>query len=156
MLRQLEKLSLEADGRYARAEELKFLKNYLAVAEQRISAYEKIRDAEEKILDQVEQQLRAKSPHIFRKGNQDYSAVCRRDRKHVLRLAAAAMLFADLEALREGFLLWYRTIIKAFRDEKVAQVTYQVLPQAVNQVLAGEEVPLMQPVMALTQSILGE
>ncbi|BAC08406.1 allophycocyanin subunit alpha [Thermosynechococcus vestitus] len=156
MLRQLEKLSLEADGRYASATELEFLRNYLAAAEQRICAYEKIRDAEEKILDQVDQQLRLKNPHIFRKGNQDYAAVCRRDRKHVLRLAATAMLFADLDALRDGFLLWYRTIIKAFKDEKAAQATYQVLPEVVHQVLSGEEVPFMQPVMALTQSILGK
>ncbi|BCX12939.1 MAG: allophycocyanin subunit alpha [Thermosynechococcus sp.] len=156
MLRQLERLSLETDGRYASAQELEFLKNYLATAEQRISAYEKIRDAEEKILDEVERQLRARNPYIFRKGNQDYSAVCRRDRRHVLRLGAAAMLFADLNALREGFLLWYRTIIKAFRDEKAAQLTYQVLPEVVNQALSSEEAPLMQPVMSLTQSILGE
>ncbi|AHB89408.1 allophycocyanin alpha subunit [Thermosynechococcus sp. NK55a] len=156
MLRQLEKLSLETDGRYASAQELEFLKNYLATVEQRISAYEKIRDAEEKILDEVERQLRARNPYIFRKGNQDYSAVCRRDRRHVLRLGATAMLFGDLNALREGFLLWYRTIIKAFRDEKAAQVTYQVLPQVVNQALSSEEAPLMQPVMSLTQSILGE
>ncbi|WP_448527792.1 allophycocyanin [Parathermosynechococcus lividus] len=156
MLRQLEKLSLEADGRYATAAELQFLKNYLATAEQRISAYEKVRDAQETIIEQVDQQLCSPNPHIFRKGNQDYTAVCQRDRRSVLRLAAAAMLFADLDALRDGFLLWYRTIIKAFKDEKAARVTYQVLPTVVNQVLGAEEAPLMAPVMALTQSILGE
>jgi len=156
MLRQLEKLSLEADGRYATAAELQFLKNYLAAADERISAYEKIRDAEEAIIEQVDKQLRAQNPHIFRKGNQDYAAVCQRDRRSVLRLAAAAMLFADLDALRDGFLLWYRTIIKAFKDEKAAQATYQVLPMTVNQVLGSEAAPLMKPVLALTQSILAE
>ncbi len=156
MLRQLEKLSLEADGRYASAAELQFLKNYLAVADQRISAYEKIRDAEDTIIEQVDQQLRAQNPQIFRKGPQDYTAVCQRDRRSVLRLAAAAMLFADLDALRDGFLLWYRTIIKAFKDERAAQATYQVLPMAVNKVLSPEEAAHMKPVMALTQSILAD
>ena len=46
MLSQLKNLGLETDGRYATDAELAFLKAYLQSARQRISAYEKIRDAE--------------------------------------------------------------------------------------------------------------
>jgi hypothetical protein len=156
MLKQLSRLSFEADGRYATDAELKFLKDYLQSAEQRIKAYEKIRDAEEKIIDQVAAKGLAADPYLFTKGNQDYSGICKRDRRHVLRMAAASMLIDDLDTLRNGFLSWYRTIIKAFNDQRAAQVTYKLLPDMVNQHLTSEEATLLRPALDLSRSILTE
>jgi hypothetical protein len=55
MLTQLARLSLEVDGRYATDQELQFLEDYLQTVDQRLSAYEKIRNAEEKITHKVKQ-----------------------------------------------------------------------------------------------------
>lgn len=156
MLNQLNRLAIETDGRYASVSELKFVKDYLASIDLRISAYEKIRDAEDQIVDHIETQLKSHNPKFFQKGKQDYSDICRRDRKSVLRLSTTAMLFADLDSLRDGFLLWYRTIIKAFKDEKAAQVTYKLLPAVVTKVLTPEENKLIEPTLELSRSILGE
>ncbi len=156
MLKQLGRLANEADGRFATPGELTFLKDYLDTVDERVSAYSKIRDAETDISEQLATAVKAQNPYLFQKGKQDYSSVCQRDRQHVLRLSAASMLFGDLEMLRNGFLLWYRTIIKAFRDEKAAQATYKVLPDIVNQHLTAREAALLKPSLELDQSILGE
>jgi len=156
MLKQLVRLNIEADGRYATEQELKFLKDYLESAEERISAYQKIRDAEEEIMEQVEAKMRATDPELFLRGSQDLTAVCKRDRKHTLRCSAAAMLINDLDRLRENFLLWQRTIVHAFKDERPTQVHYEVLPEVIKQHLTPEEAKLMMPVLQLDQSILSQ
>lgn len=154
MLKQLSNLNIEADGRYATDQELQFLKNYLQSVEQRISAYEKIRDAEEEIMDRVETKMRSIDPNLFLRRSQDLTAVCRRDRKITLRCSAAAMLINDLDRLREGYLLWQRTIMCAFKDERPTRVHYQVLSEIIKQYLTAEEVELVMPVLQLNQSIL--
>ena len=154
MLKQLARLNVEADGRYATDQELQFLKNYLQSVEQRISSYEKIRDAEEEIMDQVETKMRSIDPKLFFRGSQDLTAVCKRDRKITLRYSAAAMLINDLDRLREGYLLWQRTIMCAFKDERPTEVHYEVLPEIIKQFLTAEEAELMMPVLQLDQSIL--
>ena len=122
--------------------------------EQRISAYEKIRDAEEEIMDRVETKMRSIDPNLFLRASEDLTAVCRRDRKITLRCSAAAMLINDLDRLQEGYLLWQRTIMCAFKDERPTRVHYQVLPEIIKQYLTAEEVELVMPVLQLNQSIL--
>ena len=129
MLKQLTDLSIDVDGRYATREELQFLKNYLQSVEQRISAYEKIRDAETEIIDQLDEKIQATNPHLFMRGSKDLRPVCKRDRIYTLRCSAAAMLMDDLERLRDSFLLWERTIIQAFKDEQPTQITWQMMPE---------------------------
>lgn len=156
MLKHLTCLANDADGQFASDADLQFIKDYLSTVDDRISAYSKIRNAETEISDQLAKTLTQQNPYIFKKGKQDYSAVCQRDRQHVLRISATSMLFGDLEILRNGFLLWYRTIVKAFRDEKASQATYKVLPSIVNQHLTPAEAKLIQPALELDKSILGE
>jgi len=110
MLKQLARLSVEADGRYASAKELQFLKDYLQSLDQHVSAYEKIQAAEAEIISKVEESIRATDPHLFHKGSRDVTPTCKRDRVDVLRYSAAALLSNDLDRLREGLLLWYQTI----------------------------------------------
>jgi len=50
MFKQLTRLSIDADGRYASDSELQFLQDYLDSAELRMSAYEKVREQEEQII----------------------------------------------------------------------------------------------------------
>jgi hypothetical protein len=155
MLNQLTRLSVDADGRYATAEELQFLKDYLASTESRISAYEKIRDAEDEIMDQLEAEARTKNPHVFMKGSEDMTPVCRRDRKHLLKCAAAAMLIDDLDRLRDGLLMWQRTIIHAMKDEQASQLICRLLPNVIKQHLTPEEEAIMMPALRLNQALLG-
>ena len=155
MLNQLSRLSVEADGRYATSEELQFLKDYIQSLDLRLSAYEKISAAQTEIVE-VETQVRATNPDLFRKGNRDVTATCKRDRFDVLRYSATALLSNDLDCLRDSFLLWYRTIIRVFQDREAAAVTYQVMQEVLKKYLTPQEAALISPIMGLNQVILGK
>ncbi len=155
MLNQLTRLSVDTEGRYATGEELQFLKDYLASKDSRISAYEKIRDAEDEIMDELETQARSINPTVFLKGEKDVSQVCRRDRRHLLKCSATAMLIDDLDRLRDGLLLWQSTIMRAMQDEPASQVIGRVLPGVIKQYLTSEEADLMMPALRLNQTLLG-
>lgn len=156
MLNQLSRLSVEADGRYATSEELQFLKDYIQSLDLRLDAYEKISAAHAEIVNSVETQVRATNPDLFRKGNRDVTATCKRDRFDVLRYSAATVLSNDLDHLRESFLLWYRTIIRVFQDRQAAAISYQVMLEVLKKHLTPQEVALISPVMGLNQVILGK
>lgn len=156
MLNQLSRLSVEADGRYATTEELQFLKDYIQSLDLRLTAYEKISAAQTEIVERVETQVRATNPDLFRKGNRDVTATCKRDRFDVLRYSATALLSNDLDCLRDSFLLWYRTIIRVFQDREAAAVTYQVMQEVLKKYLTPQEAALISPIMGLNQVILGK
>jgi hypothetical protein len=154
MLKQISRVSVAADGRYATATELQFLKDYFQTVEGRVAVYEKIREAEEEIVDRVEKKMRQLNPKIFMKGTQDVSALFRRDTRIVLRGAAVATLFDDLDRLRDGLLLWHRTIIKAIGVEDITQLTHQVLPEVIKELVNADELALIMPALQLNYSVL--
>lgn len=156
MLKQLEQLSISAEGRYATARELEFLENYLPTVNLRISAYQKIRDAEDEIIDRLEAKMREKMPKIFQSGSGDLSPMYKRDTKRILRNAIAAMLIDDLDRLRENILLWQRTIIKAFKVKHIAAVAHTIMPEIIQQYLTPEEFTAIEPVLHLNQAILAD
>lgn len=154
MLQQLARLSVEAEGRFATDEELQFLKDYLQSVEQRVIAYEKIHEAEEKIIHLVEAKKRAHNANLFQLNSGDVTQVCRRDLRNVLRHSAAALLFDERERLQESLLLWYQTIVRAYKYESYAKVTYQILQEAIKQYLLPEEATLFYPFLQLNQLVL--
>ncbi|WP_299416457.1 allophycocyanin [Acaryochloris sp. IP29b_bin.148] len=154
MLSQLKHLSIEADGRYATDADLNFLKSYIQSARQRISAYEKIRDAEATLMEQADTKLMEIDPQVFHKGSKDYRETCHRDRKNTLRYTATAMLFNDLDRLRDGLLLWQRTIVHAVKDEHASTLTWQEMPEILREHLTAEEADLMMPALHLNQALL--
>ncbi|HIK22495.1 MAG TPA: allophycocyanin [Thermosynechococcus sp. M3746_W2019_013] len=157
MFRQLNHLTVVADGRYARPEELNFLQDYLASVETRISAYEKIRAEAEMMADKIQSMQKAENPRCFHFVNGDRSEICRRDLVDTIRLCAAAMLFSELDLLRDNFLLWYRTIVKSFNYEQTSSSTYgKYLPNLMKQLLTPQEQQVMEPVLALSSSILAQ
>ena len=154
MLTQLSRLSVEADGRYATAQELQFLKDYLQSLELRVSAYEKIRAAEAEIIYLVEAKKQSLNVNLFQLGSQDVTEVCRRDMVKILRHAAAALLVNDFDYLRSSLLLWCRTIVHAFKYKSYAEVTYQVLQDVVEQYLTPQEATLFRPILELNRIVL--
>ncbi|TAG94398.1 MAG: phycobilisome protein [Oscillatoriales cyanobacterium] len=153
MLSQLARLSMEADGRYASAAELQFLKDYFQSLNHRMSAYKKIQASEKEILRQVETQMQSIDPNIFRRGSQDVTAKCRGDFAQVLRHSAAALLINDTERLRDRLLLWLQTIIGAFHGPSV---TYEVMKNVIKQHLTAEEASLFLPILEIDRTLLGK
>lgn len=160
MLKQLDRLTMEADGRYATESELQFLKNYLQSVDSRISCYEKIRDASEDIIDRVKAEKNACNQEngdtLFYLGVEDRADTCIRDMKGVLRCGAAAILINDPERMRDAVLLWYYTIVRAFNYARDTQTIYPVLEKIVNSYLTPEEQQLAKPILKLNYTILKE
>ncbi len=153
MLTQLTKLAETCDGRYGSDSELEFLQNYLNEVEQRINLYEKLRDNEGQIIQQVEVHLKSDTPKVFEKNGQDFSSVCEQDRKHTMRLLATAMLFNEQDKLRNT-LLWQRIIMTVFNDANPCRMTYTMMEQVMNKILNKDEIKLINPVLKLVQSLL--
>ncbi len=154
MLKQLELLSITAEGRYATAQELKFVRDYVATVELRLSAYEKIRDNEDEIMARLEAKLRKIQADIFQVGTRDVSFKCRRDIRIVLRNTNAALLINDLDCLREHILVWQRTLMKAFKLKHITEKVHTTMPKIIEQFLTVEEFALVEPVLQLNQAVL--
>jgi hypothetical protein len=154
MLKQLARLSVETEGRYATDKELQFLEDYMKSTEKRISAYEKMRENEEAIVHRWEAQKRAKNENLFEMNGKDITQICRRDMVMVLRASAAAMLFDDIDLLQEMALLWYKTIVKSFGYSKYASVNYKIIQEVIQLYLSAEEAALIMPVLQLNHTVL--
>lgn len=155
MLTQLSRLSVTADGRYAKLEELQFLPSYFHSLELRLSAYEKIRNADEKIISQVEEKMRSIDSTLFLNDSGDFTEFWRKDTVHLLRHAAAALLFNDKDRLREGILLWHNTITKSYKVHRACKTCFEVMPEVVKQYLNPQEAALFCPILELNYIILG-
>ncbi|WP_293129712.1 phycobilisome protein [Microcoleus sp. bin38.metabat.b11b12b14.051] len=156
MLSQLARLSTEADGRYATADELQFLKDYFQSLNHRISAYKKLQASEKEIIRQVEAQMQSLDPSLFRRGSQDVTAKWRVDAVRVLRHSATALLINDTERLRDRLLLWFQTILGAFQARNSSAVTYDVMKKVLKQYLTAEEVSLFFPILDINRTVLGK
>jgi len=156
MLSQLARLSMEADGRYASAAELQFLKDYFQSLNHRMSAYKKIQASEKEILSQVEAQMLSIDPNLFRRGSQDVSAKCHGDTVQVLRHSTAALLINDTERLRDRLLLWLQTILGAVQVKNSSAVTYDVMQKVIKQYLTAEEASLFLPILEIDRTLLGK
>ena len=154
MINQLAKLTTEADGRYASDRELQFLTDYLQSVEVRVSAYAKIRDRSEEILEQTKTKLDIAKPKMFARGEKDLSSIWRRDVTIILRCTVAAMLVNDLDWLRDSLLLWHRTIVNANQTKHISQATYSMMPEVMKEFLTDEEIKLILPILQLNQTIL--
>ncbi|EAZ91291.1 globin family protein [Crocosphaera chwakensis] len=153
MLTQLKKLAQECDDRYASDTELKFLTDYLEEIDQRINTYDKIRNIENKLIEQIDIKAKSVDPNAFDKCGKDVSSICERDRKHTMRFLATAMLFNEPDKLRNT-LLWQSIIMRAFKDENSSKLTYEIMAEVMNEEFNDEEVKLVNPVLQLVQMML--
>ena len=156
MLSQLTQLSIAADGRYATAAELQFLKNYLSSFERRLSAYEKIRSAAEKITGEVAAKAQTVDTNLYRKRDRDFLDICKRDTKYMLRHLALTLLIDDIDHLRDSLLFWLQTIVRAFNNERPAEITHQALQDVIKQYLSPQETELFSPIVDLSRTLLSK
>jgi Phycobilisome protein len=155
MLSQMQRLSVEADGRFATDDELRFLANYVKSYELRVQTYQRIQELEETILQQMYDRLRTQDPNFFRKNNVDMTAKCRRDVTSTLRTCAACLLIDDPDALQEHLLLWQQTIVRAFGKQQSNQQIYSTLQEVVKRHLTPQQASLLLPHLDTCCRILG-
>ncbi|KAM3090051.1 phycobilisome protein [Phormidesmis sp. 146-35] len=155
MLSQMQRLSLEAEGRYATDEELSFLTDYVRSFELRVQTYQKLQGCEALIMQQVQAKMQAIDPALFRSGNDDITIKWKRDTLRVLRYSAVAMLVDDPETLRERFLFWFQTIMRAFGAQRSCNVTYTVMQEVVKQHLSPAQANVFLPILEVNRRMLG-
>ncbi|MCY7272594.1 MAG: phycobilisome protein [Phormidesmis sp. CAN_BIN44] len=155
MLSQIQRLTLETEGRYATDEELGFLADYTRSFNLRVQTYQKIQECETTIVQQVQTKMRSTDPTLLRNGNEDITVKWKRDTLRVLRYAAAAMLIDDPETFRERFLFWFQTIMRAFGAQRSCNVTYTVMQEVVKQHLSPQQANLFLPTLEVTRRMLG-
>lgn len=154
MLSQLKHLSLEVDGRYATDAELQFMTDYVQSFHLRLQTYQKLQELEPMLVQQTYARMRSLDSTLFTHGKEDISAKWKRDTIRVLRYVAVAILMDDPDTLRERFLLWFQTVMRAFRAERSCNVTYQVLQDVVKQYLTPPQAGLICPILELTRRSL--
>ncbi|WP_017715005.1 hypothetical protein [Kamptonema formosum] len=151
MLSQLAKLSLAADGRYATATEVQFLRDYFKSFNLRLSAYQKIQAAEQEIIRQAQANVQSIDASLLSNGSEDATSKWRLDTLRVLRHTAAALLINDAERLQNRFILWFKTVLRALDVERSADITHQVMLDVVRQYLTPEEAALFSPLWELNR-----
>jgi hypothetical protein len=153
MLSQLKTLSNTADGRYAADDELKFLAAYVRSYHLRVQTYQRLQVAEGLIVQQVLAKVKKLDPATFQQEQTEMK--WKRDTIRVLRYSAIALLLDDPDTMRERFLFWFRTIMKAFGTQKNCAITYQVMQEVVQQYLTPTQANLFCPILELNRQILG-
>jgi len=155
VLSQLEHLSFTVDGRYATDAELQFLREYIQSFDLRVQTYLKLQQLESKLIQEVYARVRSINPSIFSSNNIDISTKWKQDTIRVLRYVAVAVLINDPETLRERFLLWFQTVMRAFGAQRSCDITYQVLQTVVKRHFTPVQAELICPILELTRQLLG-
>ncbi len=156
MLSQLDRLTMDVDGRYANDSELLFFQQYLQTARLRFSLYQKIQRLEVQIVQQVLAQMRAEDPTLLQIGGDDLTAKWQRDTVRTLRYAAASLLINDADLFKERMLMWFQTIMRSFQAERSCDATYRTMQTVVRQSFTPEEARLLCPILELSRATLAQ
>ena len=154
MLSQMQNLSLEAEGRYATDEELKFIPEYLKTYEIRLQTYQKLQEIEAAVIQQVYEKMTNQDPTVFKSGATDIAAKWKRDTIRTWRFSAATLLIDDPESLRERFLFWYQGVMRAFGSQRASNMTYTIMQEVVKQQLIPSQSALIMPILELNRRML--
>ena len=155
MLSQCENLSQMTEGRYATDAELDFLLSYTESYPKRLSLYQKLQTIEASIINTVYERLMAADPHLLQHKKRNISVKWKRDTLRTLRLSAMAILLDDPATLQDRYLLWFQTVMGAFKAQKSCDMTYSIMQEVVQDLLEPDESKLLIPILELNRTALG-
>ena len=155
MLSQCENLTQITEGRYATDAELDFFLSYAASYPKRLSLYQKLQTVETDIVNTVHKRLMADYPYLLQSRKRDISVKWKRDTLRTLRLSAMAILLDDPATLQERYLLWFQTVMGAFKAQKSCDMTYSIMQDVVKDLLDPDESSLLIPILELNRTALG-
>ncbi|NJM48119.1 MAG: phycobilisome protein [Alkalinema sp. RU_4_3] len=154
MLSQMQRLSAEAEGRYATDEELRFLAEYLSSYELRLQTYQKLQQMEAGLLQKAYEKLVAQEPGMFRSGATDLTTKWKRDTVRILRFSVTALLINDLDSHQEKMLLWFQSIARAVNVQKSCNLTYTALQEIIRPHLTEPQANLFLPILEMNRRTL--
>lgn len=150
----IEKLFLEAEGRYFTNSDIEKFTTYTQSIPQRLGAMKAIERVEGSILEGVIQEVWQRHPE-FEKKHQYSREKCIRDVGYVLRYCALSMIRNDPSYLEEKLLFWLRTILHSFDfTQQFIDTTYSELLKQTERHLKTPHFQLVQPYLVLTHRTL--
>ena len=155
MLSQCEHLSQITEGRYATDVELDFFRSYTASYPKRLSLYQKLQTLDSTIVNAVHERLIADHPHLLQHKQQTISVKWKRDTLRTLRLSAIAILLNDPTTLQERYLLWFQTVMGAYKAQESCDMTYAIMQEVIQDFLDPDESRLLIPILELNRTALG-
>lgn len=155
MLTQLERLSREIDGRYANDAELIFAIDYVRSFNLRVQTYQRLQELETTLIQQTYDRLQSLEPTVFNHDGTDLTHKWKQDTLRTLRYVAVAVLIDDPDAFQEQMLLWFQTVMRAFKAQRSCNLTYQVMQAVVKQNLTSPQADLVCPLLELCRQKLG-
>lgn len=153
MLVDFYELARETDTGYLSNEELMPFEAFSHSFPTRVAVYNKLMNAEEKILTELYRQINYAYPNLFVFNGQDVSAKCREEVRFTLRQAIQAILLGE-EWLQTNFLLWFQTIIQSLKLQLVCEIVYQTLENLLGASLPEAESRIICPIIHMVRKSL--
>jgi hypothetical protein len=147
---QIEAVFDDAENRYLKPEELGLISQYTHSIPARLETYQRLRDHELEIMQWVADQLEAEMP-IESVDNLKRSI---KNGLLMLRCCAMAMLVNDEGLIRDRFLVWVRPMTTVYGSHPIDMTLYRLMNHRLNQVLDGEQMGLLMPMLAYAQNAL--
>lgn len=155
MLSKLQQLGINSDGRYASDDELQFMDTYINSFDARVNAYHRIKLVETEIVEAVFAKIQTSRPQLLTLKGEDMKSKWKQDTLRVLRHSAMTVLLDDPEQLRQQFLYWFQTIMRAFGAQEACNFTYLVMQDVVRQILPKDIADLLCPILEMNRNLLG-
>jgi Phycobilisome protein len=147
---QIEAVFDDAENRYLKPEELDLISQYTHSIPARLETYQSLRDYELEVMQWAADQLQAEMP-LESVENLERSI---KNGLMLLRCCAMAMLVNDQGLIRDRFLVWASPITTVYGLHLIDATLYRLMNHRLNQVLDGERMRLLTPMLAYAQNAL--
>lgn len=147
----LERILLQADGRYLNIQELEVVERYVQTYATRLQTYEQLREHGDKLVVAALRKLMQVQPELV----QQHGPRCKYDLTEVLRYIALAVLRDDETFFREQLLFWLDTVLLAHGRTENCVIVYRSLKDAVAKALPAANAQLIHPYLDSVIQSLG-
>ncbi len=154
MLHRTAELIRKSEGCYLRDADLDAFTNYIEELPLRTQIYQRLQLLEGEVIRDVESKLRFKDASLFQVAGEDVSSKWKTDTIRTYRFIAKTVLLDDVEMLRQEYLLWMTTVMKAFGASDCCGETYALLERVLSSRLSSREAEHVLPVVRLVQQTL--
>jgi len=146
----LERIVVDADGRYLEPGELSVLENYVNGYNARLQAYQQIGQHSKAIVLTALKKFAQLYPELIKASGRR----CQFDMSEVLRTIAMAILTDDEEMFQEQMMFWLDTVLRAHHKQTVCSHAYKYLQETIDETLPAATASLTRPYIDIVLSSL--
>lgn len=147
---QIEAIFDDAETRYLKPEELKFVTQYVESLPQRLDTYRTLRDRELEVMQWVADQLQLQLPEE----DQELLERSIKNALLMLRYCSMGMLLDDEALVRSRFLSWVSQSNKVYNTQTIDTHLYRLLNQQLAKILNPKQMGFLNPMLTMAQAAL--